>query len=113
MTEVCMTLIIELTPDAEERLNLAARRAGIKPEDFARHLIEGLPIVSEIDLHRSYTARELLKLPAIERGRYLRVVAERAESEYKADLALPDEDRELTAFSNVSGADFLDNVADD
>ena len=106
-----MTLTIELTPEAEERLKQVARRAGVKPEDFARSLIEGLPVITETDSERKYTARELLKLPAMERERYLRAAAERAASEYEADLALPEAERELTALSGVSGADFLDGAA--
>lgn len=108
-----MTLTIELTPEAEERLNRVARRAGVKPEDFARSLIESLPAATEMDLNRKYTARELLKLPAAERERYLRAAAERAAPEYEADLALPKTERELTAFSAVSGADYLDSADHD
>jgi hypothetical protein len=108
-----MTLTIELTPEAEDRLSRAARRAGVRPEDFARSLIEALPIAAEMDLDRTYTARELLKLPATERNSYLRAAAERAAAEYEADLALPETERELTAFSAVSGADFLDGAAHD
>jgi hypothetical protein len=106
-----MTLIIELTPEAEERLNWATRRARVTPEDLARSLIEAVPIATEMDSDRTYTARELLKLPATARNRYLRVAAERAAAEYATDLALPEAERELTAFSAVSGADFLDGSA--
>ena len=108
-----MTLTIELTPEAEERLNRVAQRAGLRPEDFARSLIEALPIMTDMNSERKYTARELLKLPATERNRYLRAAAEKAAPEYEADLALPESERELTAFVTVSGADFLDGATHD
>ncbi len=84
-----MTLTIELTPEAEERLSRAARQAGLTEEDFARSLIDALPEPTEISSGRTYTARELLKLPALERKRYLRSAAEQADREYETDLALP------------------------
>lgn len=108
-----MTLTIELPPKTEERLNRAARRAGLNPEDFARSLIEALPLAAELDSDHKYTARELLKLPAMERSSYLREAAERAAAEYEFDMSLPETERELTAFSAVSGADFIDETTQD
>ena len=66
-----------------------------------------------MEFDRKYTARELLRLPARERDDYLRAAAAQAATEYELDLALPAAKRELTAFSAVSGTDFLDGIAYD
>src|SRR3989442_4093916 len=51
---------------------------------------------------RNWTARELLQLPLEERRRILAEQAEAAAPLYEADLALPPELRELTAFTAIN-----------
>ena len=94
-----MTLIIELTPEQEARLKAEADEEGLKLEDFALLRLVG-------DKKRSPTARELLNLPKEARQRYLLAAAEAAAPLYEADLALPPEQRELTAFSALEGEPF-------
>ena len=48
---------------------------------------------------RLVTARELLTLPVRERGRILEAAAIAAAEDYRADLAKPVAERELTAFT--------------
>lgn len=89
-----MTITLELAPDVESRLNETAHRQGKTPEQLAGET-----------LHASFaaqsgpypTARQLLAMPAAERSRYLAEAAAHAAPLYEADLALPPEQRELTA----------------
>ena len=55
---------------------------------------------------------EFLALPKEERQRRLRVMAEEAAPLYEADLALPVEERELTAFTAFDGDPFYDYEAE-
>ncbi len=50
-----------------------------------------------------FTARQLLAMPAAERDRILSEAAAHAAPLYEADLALPPEQRELTAISAIGG----------
>ena len=102
-----MSLTIELTPESEQRLIRAAKQAGVKPEDYARSMIEALPAETHLIADRRYTASELLRLTATEQDHYLREVTERAAVDYLSDLGLPLEERELTALSAASGADYM------
>ena len=53
-----MTLIIDLTPAEEARLNAAARDKGIKPEELTRQLIAGLPPAKVVRSKRSRSEME-------------------------------------------------------
>ena len=103
-----MTLTIELTRESEEKICSAARQAGINPIEYAKRLIDAIPLALPLDLNRRYSATELLKLAPAERSHYLRVAADRAANEYELDLIRPAHERDLTAFSAVSGNDYLD-----
>jgi hypothetical protein len=107
--EVTLTLTIELTPEEEATLQARARAAGLETLEYAR-----LRLVSDLpgEATRTYTALELLQLPAEERSRYLREAAELAAPEYEADLALPPDQRELTAISAIAGMDFREESAE-
>jgi hypothetical protein len=103
-----MILTIELTAEQETALQAQASTAGLDASEYARQLLAcdlaGPPT-------RTYTASELLKMPAEERSRYLRAAADLAAPEYEADLALPPHQRELTAISAIAGRDFLEESA--
>ena len=97
-----MTLTIDVPPDMENSLRWEARQKGIEPQEAVFRLLEK-------HLPKPFlTARELLKLPAQEREEYLKASAEEALSLYEADIALPPEERELTAFTALDSAPFLD-----
>lgn len=92
---------LELTPELEIRLQQAATQQGMDAAAYALQALErALP-------PRYLSARDLLKLPREERDRYLRQAAEQAAPLYNADLALPAEQRELTAFTVLDGEPFL------
>jgi hypothetical protein len=98
-----MTLTIQLTPEEEARLVAAAHREGLAAAEYARRRLMA-------DLPAPYlSARELLRLSPEEQGRYLSAAAEVAAPIYAADLALPLEERELTAISAVAGSDYRED----
>ena len=72
-------------------------------EVVLEELIATLP--QEEELHE-FDLAAYLSLPKEERSRLLRAQAEMAAAEYKADLDLPVEARELTAFTALDGEPF-------
>ena len=98
---------IELTPELEVRLQQAATRQGVDATSYALQTLDhALP-------PRYLSASQLLKMPREERDRYLRQAAEEAAPLYNADLALPAEQRELTAFTILDGEPFLEDTDED
>ncbi len=99
-----MTITLELAPDVESGLMETARTQGKTPEQLAA---ETLRVHFAPERLQYPTARQLLAMPAAERGRFLAEAAAHAAPLYEADLALPPEQRELTAIS-ASNDDFYD-----
>ena len=98
-----MTLTLNLPLEVEGILLEAARRLGKTPEQLAaetlRSNFSSLADLSSLGVYP--TARQLLAMPEAERGRLLSEAAAHAAPLYEADLALPPEQRELTAISAV------------
>ena len=83
-----MTLTIEISPNLEERLKLAAQQAGLRPEDFARRLIETLPL--GIVPSREYSTPGLMKTPLVEHETDLNGNSIRATAEHEIDFISPE-----------------------
>ena len=99
-----MTLILDLSPEVENRLVKESARYGVEPKEYAKRVLEE-------NLKPHYlTAKELLRLPLEEQERYLSTAAVAAAPLYAADLALPPAERELTALATIAGADFLEEA---
>jgi hypothetical protein len=92
-----MTLIIEVDPEVEARLQEAAAKCGVPVSDYARGLLERqvLPL-----------ALRVAALPPEEQDQIMTAAAEEAAELYSADLALPLRERELTAFTALDGEEF-------
>jgi hypothetical protein len=85
-----MTLTIEVTPELESRLQAAAARNGLPVAEYARTVLERqVPPL----------ALRVASLPPEEQDRIMAAAAEEAADLYNADLALPINERELTAFT--------------
>ena len=67
-----MSLVLELAPEVESRLNVKAAEQGVAPTDYVARLIE-----REVTL-RPMTARELLKMPREFQDAYLAAAADAA-----------------------------------
>ena len=100
-----MTLTIEISPTLEEPLKLAALEAGLKPEDFARKLIETLP--SYIESIRESGTTEHLKTPTNEHESDLKGNSIRTVTEYKRDLISPDSERPTVTAKRAAAVAFL------
>jgi hypothetical protein len=89
-----MTLVIDVTPEVETRLQQAAARQGLPVAEYARAVLERqvLPL-----------AVRVAALPPEEQDRALAAAAADAADLYDADLALPPGERELTAFTALDG----------
>jgi hypothetical protein len=94
-----MSLILDLPPETELRLQAEAARHGQKPAEFVLNIIER-------ELPRAPTARELLAMPPEQRRPYLEAAAAAAAPVYEEDLARPPHERELTALTILDGEDF-------
>jgi hypothetical protein len=93
-----MTLTLELAPDVESGLAETARRQGKTPEQLVAETLRANFAPQATDYP---TAHQLLLMPDAERDRYLSEAAAHAAPLYEADLALPPEQRELTAISAI------------
>src|ERR1041385_4458609 len=100
-----MTLTIELTETEAAKLHHQAQAQGVDEATLLREWIASLP---EEKPRRCLTPQELLRMPPEEADRYIEAAAEEAAPLYAADLALPPQDRELTALSTLAGASFRD-----
>jgi hypothetical protein len=85
-----MTLIIDVKPELEARLQEAASRLGLPVEEYARSLLERqvLPL-----------ALRVAALPPEEQDRLMAAAAEEAAELYNSDLDLPPGERDLAAFT--------------
>ena len=92
-----MTLILDIPSEVEGRLAEAARRQGKTPEQLVAETLR----VSFAPPEAYPTARQLLAMPEADRNRILSEAAAHAAPQYEADLALPPEQRELTAISAI------------
>src|SRR5438094_175964 len=92
-----MTLVIEVTPEVEARLEAAAAKHGLPVAEYAKVLLERqvMPL-----------AVRVAALPPEEQDRIMAAAAEDAAELYNADLASPPAERELTAFTALDGEDF-------
>ncbi len=71
-------------------------------DDAIWQTIESLPTTNIL------STSELLRMPVLDRDRYIEAAAAHAAPLYNADLLLPLAERELTALSSISGKDFLE-----
>ncbi len=92
-----MTLTLDIPSEVEGRLAEAARRQGKTPEQLAAETLR----VSFAPPETYPMARQLLAMPEADRNRILSEAAAHAAPRYEADLALPPEQRELTAISAI------------
>lgn len=90
---------LTLTREQEANLQRKATRIGKPAEVVLDELLQE---------PETPTARQLLARPKEERARILRAQTERAVAEYEADLALPADERELTAFTALDGEAFAE-----
>ena len=88
-----MSITIDLHPQVEAALQSEAARNGVAKEELASRLI------SREFREKPMTARALMALPVEKRRAYLEATAEAAAPLYDDDLAKPEPDRELTAFT--------------
>lgn len=114
-----MTLTIELAPDVETRLRAEAERRGQNAAEYVKTIVEerlrdSQPAASgQNPESKCCDAAYLMTLPMEERHRILAAAAEKAAPYYEADLALPVEERKLTAFTALDGDPFYDYDDDD
>lgn len=92
-----MTLTLDIPSEVEGILLEAARRQGKTPEQLAAETLR----FNFAPVEAYPTARQLLAMPEDERSRILSEAAAHAAPRYEADLALPPEQRELTAISAI------------
>ena len=97
-----MTLMIELTPELEARLEAQAKEHGKRLSDYVQNTLEEMVTPKEVDM------KTFLSLPREEQNRRLAIAAESAAHLYEADLARPPLDRELTAFTALDGEPFIE-----
>ena len=92
-----MTLTLDIPSETERVLLEAAHLQGKTPEQLAAEMLQ-----ASFAMPNAYpTARQLLAMPEAERDRYLSEAAAHAAPLYEADLALPPEQRELTAMTAI------------
>jgi hypothetical protein len=96
-----MTLVIDVTPEVETRLQEAAAKRGLPVAEYVRAVLERqvLPL-----------ALRVAALPPEEQDRILAAAAEGAADLYNADLALRSEQRELTAFTTLDSEPIHDSA---
>jgi|GEM_PF-1056321 len=107
--------MLELPADIEDGLRETAARNGQDVTDYLRQILNG-PVSNEERHEPSGDAgrpREsdpayLLSLPLEERRRIMATQFDEAAPLYAADLALPIEQRELTAFTALDGDPVLE-----
>jgi len=95
--KTAMTLTLDIPSEVESVLLEAAHRQGKTPEQLAAETLR----VNFAPPDAYPTARQLLAMPEAERNRILSEAAAHAAPLYEADLALPPEQRELTAISAI------------
>jgi len=108
--------MIELPPDVEDRLREKAARSGQAVGDYLRLILDeqmgrgdSRELAGNDDRPRESDPAYLLSLPKAERDLIMEAQATLAAPLYKADLALPVAERELTAFTALNGDPILEN----
>jgi hypothetical protein len=102
-----VAITLNLPPYFEQTLREEAARLGQDPDQFILAAVE-----KQLRAIREADPVYLMTLPEEERGRILAAQAEKAAPLYEADLALPVEQRELTAFTALNGDPILENYID-
>lgn len=97
-----MNVTLDFAPNMEKRLRDKAAYEGRDADSFVRQIVEKT-LADESD------PAYLLSLPLEERRRIMERQAALAAPLYNADLALPVEERELTAFTALDGEPFLED----
>lgn len=92
-----MTLIIEVAPEVETRLQVIAAKHGLAAAEYAKALLER---------HVLPLAVRVAALPPEQQDQIMAAAAEDAADIYNADLDRPPGARELTAFTALDGEDF-------
>ncbi len=100
-----MTLTLRLRPEIEAEIEAQARAKGMPVEAYSQEIIERVVKPREYDLDA------LFAKPREEQDRLLTAAAEDAGELYRAELARPVNERELTAFTALDGENFLDEPA--
>src|ERR1041384_7595415 len=108
-----MVLTIEVAPEIEAKVRAEAARRGQKPEQYASELVSGAVCNVGFDVEAELDPRAVMQLPLEERRRILAAGAEAMADLYAADLKLPVEERELTAFTALDGEPFYEYEAED
>ena len=108
--------MLELPPDIENGLREKAARNGQNVTDYLRQILgeqkserERHELAGNADRPRESDPTYLLSLPLEERRRIIAAQFEEAAPLYAADLALPVEQRELTAFTALDGDPILED----
>jgi len=118
-----MALTLDLRPELETRLQAAAARQGLAAAQYAEAVLEAVVEGKNTALWQAAVEQaarrkaasqpwepvRLMTLPVEERRRLLEAAAEKAAPLYEADLALPVEERELTAFTALNDDPILEN----
>ena len=96
-----MTLVIEVDPVVEARLQEAAARQGLPVTEYAKGVLERqvLPL-----------ALRVAALPPDEQDRVMATAADEMADLYHADLDLPARNREFTAFTVLDGEEYRDDA---
>lgn len=97
-----MTLTIELTPEMQACLEEQAQARGKPLGEYVRSALSGLAAPKEVDM------KAFLSLPRQKQDDLLAASAASAAPLYAADLALPPQDRNLTAFTALDGEQFYE-----
>ncbi len=95
--------MLELPPDVETQLRERAARNGLAVADYLRQIVRQKPVSNpemarNLERPRESDPNYLLSLPLEERRRIMKAQFDSSAPLYEADLALPVEQRELTAF---------------
>lgn len=97
-----MALTVQLRREVEIEMVARAKAKRMPVEAYLEEVIEGLVSPKEYDLDA------LFALPREEQSKRMREASAIAKSEYDADLALPTDEREMTAFTALDNLDFVD-----
>ncbi len=112
--------MLELPPDLENHLREKAARSGQDVAGYLRLILDEQrsrgdrrEMAGNDDRPRESDPAYLLSLPKAERDRIMAAQFEEAAPLYAADLALPVEQRELTAFTALDGDPILEDYRAD
>ena len=108
--------MIELLPEIEHKLREKAALSGQDVNDYLNRILDepvtrdgGHKLAGGIERPREADPAYLLSLPKAERDRIMTAQFDAAAPLYAADLALPVEQRELTAFTALDDDPILED----